>query len=295
MLASRNGGRIRSIERSTLTERAKTMAARLTASPPLARPTLRERFERDGFVRITGALTDAEVTRYRRAVDRVTAEHGSEGTMLHRLAFLGDDRSFVNLLDHRATLPMVRQVLGDNIHCYHCHLDVHPGAETPRGVWLWHQDGGVMNRDLETSPRPRLSVKVAFFLSDVSIPGRGNLVVLPGSQRTDRMEPPADGSNDLPGAQPILAAAGDAVMFDRRLWHMRSPNTSAVTRRVLFLAYAYRWIRPRDDMPIPTDVVSAASPDQRQLLGIADAAIDHWSLGEPPALAHATPSSGPAR
>ncbi|HVD69487.1 MAG TPA: phytanoyl-CoA dioxygenase family protein [Actinomycetota bacterium] len=273
------------------------MAARLTAIPPLARPTLRDRFERDGSIRIPGALTDAEVARYRRAVDRVAAAHASEG-MLHRLAFLGDDPTFVNLLDHRATLPLVRQVLGDNIHCYHCHLDVHPGAETPRNVWLWHQDGGVVNRDLETSPRPRLSVKVAFFLSDVSIPGRGNLVVLPGSQRTDRMEPPADGSNDLPGAQPILADAGDAVMFDRRLWHMRSPNTSAFTRSVLFLAYTYRWIRPRDDMPMPSDVVAAASPAQRQLLGIADAAIDHWSLGEPPALAaraHATPSSGPAR
>ena len=155
-----------------------------------------------------------------------------------------------------------------------------------------------MNRDLETSPRPRLSVKVAFFLTDVSVPGRGNLVVLPGSQRTDHVEPPADGSNDLPGAQPILAAAGDAVVFDRRLWHMRSPNTSAHTRKVLFLAYAYRWIRPRDDMPIPADLVATASPAQRQLLGIADATIDHWSLGEAPALsatAQATPSSGPAR
>ena len=274
------------------------MTAPLTAIPPLARPTLRERFERDGFVRITGALTDAEVRRYRRAVDRVATEHGSEGTMLHRLAFLRDDPSFVKLLDHRSTLPLVRQVLGDNIHCYHCHLDVHPGVEAPRDVWLWHQDGGVVNRDLETSPRPRLSVKVAFFLSDVSRPGRGNLVVLPGSQRTDRMEPPADGSNDLPGAQPILAAAGDAVMFDRRLWHMRSPNTSHITRRVLFLAYAYRWIRPRDDMPIPADVVAATSAAQRQLLGFAEAAVDHWSLGEPPALtarAHATPSSGPGR
>ncbi len=41
------------------------------------------------------------MTRYRRAVDRVAAEHGSEGTMLHRLAFLGDDPTFVKLLDHR--------------------------------------------------------------------------------------------------------------------------------------------------------------------------------------------------
>ena len=260
------------------------MAARLTSLPPLARPTLRERFEREGFVRIEGALSAEEIRRYTRAVDRVYTEQGSKGEALHRLAFLGDHPDFVKLLDHRAVLPLVMQVLGANIHCYHCHLDVHPGREAPRDAWLWHQDGGILNRDLETSPRPRLSVKIAFFLSDVSEPARGNLVVLPGSQLTDQIAQPADRSNDLPGAQPILARAGDAVMFDRRLWHMRSPNTSELTRKVLFLAYAYRWIRSRDDMPIPDDVLETATPAQRQLLGIADTEVDRWMLGAPPAL-----------
>jgi ectoine hydroxylase len=260
------------------------MAARLSAIPAPAPMTPRERFERDGFVRIEGALSPGEVERYRGAADQVYERIGTAGAPLHRLAFLGEDPGFVNLLDHRSTLPLVVQVLGDNIHCYHCHLDVHPGPEAARDVWLWHQDGGVINRDLETSPRPRLSVKVAFFLTDVSIPGRGNLVVLPGSHRTDRIEPPAGGSNELPGAQQIVARAGDAIMFDRRLWHMRSPNASEVTRKVLFLAYAYRWIRPRDDMALPEETLAAASPVQRQLLGIADGAADHWLLGAAPAL-----------
>ena len=254
--------------------------APLAPDPGLRRLT----FEQDGYVTIPGALSPVEVERYRGAVDRVHAREGTAGAPLHRLAFLCEDPVFVGLLDHRSTLPFVMQVLGDNIHCYHCHLDVHPGPEEPRDVWLWHQDGGIVNRDIETSPRPRLSVKVAFFLSDASIPGRGNLVVLPGSQRNDRIERPADNGNELNGALPILASAGDAVVFDRRLWHMRSPNVSEVTRKALFIAYAYRWIRARDDMPIPDDVLASATPVQRQLLGIAESAVDHWSLGSAPAL-----------
>ena len=39
----------------------------------------------------------------------------------------------------------------------------------------WHQDGGRQNREIKTAPRPRLSVKLAYWLSDVSEPGRGNL------------------------------------------------------------------------------------------------------------------------
>ncbi len=241
-------------------------------------------FEHDGFVTIPGALTSSEVARYRTAVDAVYEREGTVGSPLHRLAFLPDDARFIELLDHRATLPVVRQVLGDNIHCYHCHLDVHPGPEVPRDAWLWHQDGGIVNRDIETSPRPRLSVKVAFFLSDVSGPGRGNLVVLPGSHRTDVVEQPEDRSNTLPGQLPIVANPGDAVIFDRRLWHMRSPNRSTITRKVLFLAYTFRWIRPRDDMPIPSEVLERLTPTQRQLLGFADAAVDHWALGERPPL-----------
>jgi ectoine hydroxylase len=39
----------------------------------------------------------------------------------------------------------------------------------------WHQDGGRQNREIETTPRSRLSVKLAYWLSDVSEPGSGNL------------------------------------------------------------------------------------------------------------------------
>ena len=145
---------------------------------------------------------------------------------------------------------------------------------------MWHQDGGVQNRDLETRPRPRLSVKVAYFLTDLGRPGRGNFVVLPGSHRLDAIDRPIDDGNDVPGAVPILAGPGDAVVFDRRLWHMRSENRSAITRKALFYAYTYRWIRPRDDLRVPPERLPALSPVRSQLLGAGTGAIGHWMPGE---------------
>jgi ectoine hydroxylase len=65
-------------------------------------------------------------------------------------------------------------------------------------------------------------------------------------------------------------------VFDRRLWHMRSPNCSRLTRKALFYAYTYRWIRPRDDLHIPASLRHLVTPVRAQLLGAADNAIDYW-------------------
>lgn len=242
----------------------------------------RQAFERDGYLLIEGALPSAQVGPLIEAVDRAWAgQRGVRDTgiaePLHLLAFCGLDARFLELLDHPSTLPLVVDLLGPNIFMYHCHLDVHPpepeGAAVP---WMWHQDGGVQNRDLETDPRPRLSVKVAYFLTDVSELGRGNFVVLPGSHRRNRIQRPQVDHTDLPGATPILAHPGDAVLFDRRLWHMRSRNRSMLTRKVLFYAYTYRWIRPRDELTVRPELFGEITPVRAQLLGAGAAAIDFW-------------------
>ena len=242
------------------------------------RSRLRAGFERDGFVLIEGALSADELGRLTAAVDRVhRAERGTRGGPLHLLAFCGRDAAFLELLDHPRTLPLVVETLGTNVFMYHCHLDVHP-PEAPdlAGPWMWHQDGGVVNRDLEGSPRPRLSVKVAYFLTDLSEPGRGNFVVLPGSHLANAIDRPPGDDNELPGAMPVLARAGDAVLFDRRVWHMRSPNLSRATRKALFYAYTFRWVRARDDLQVRADLLSRITPVRAQLLGGGGSAIDFW-------------------
>jgi ectoine hydroxylase-related dioxygenase (phytanoyl-CoA dioxygenase family) len=254
----------------------------LTSSTVASRGPLLDAFDRDGYVLLEGALGPEEVERLLAGVDRTWTQHRggvpptSGAAALHLLAFCGREAPFLELIDHPATLPLVVELLGPNIFMYHCHLDVHPPEPEVRRTWMWHQDGGVMNRDLESDPRPRMSVKLAYFLTDVSEPGRGNFVVLPGSHRRNAIERPPDDDNDLPGAEPILACPGDAVLFDRRLWHMRSPNRSERTRKALFYAYTYRWIRQRDELHVRPDLLDRVTPARAQLLGAGADAAHFW-------------------
>jgi hypothetical protein len=233
-------------------------------------------FERDGYLRVPGALSAAEVARHRAAL---TGLHHGSGPM-HTLGAVAACPAMLPLVDHPSTFGLICSLLGWNVHVYHSHLDIHPPV--PVGLaerFVWHQDGGRQNVDLETDPRARLSVKVAFWLSDLTEPGRGNLRVIPGSHRTNTLDRPP--TPDVPwpepeGAVDVLAEPGDALLFDRRLWHARSENRSAFVRRAVFVAYTYRWIVSRD--PRPSDQ-GGLTPIQRQLLGLDHPeGDDAWGL-----------------
>jgi ectoine hydroxylase len=230
------------------------------------------RLEQQGLVVLPGALGPSERVELLAAVDDVHRHRG--GGRLHELAFVREDERFVTLLDHPAVLPLLVEVLGWNIYMYHCHLDVHPPLVEPP-TWRWHQDGGRQNVELE-SPRPRLSLKVAWFLTDVLAAEMGALWVVPGSHRDDTLARPTDGGVRPPGAEPVLVEAGTAVVFDRRLWHARGDNTSRSKRKALFYAYTYRWIRARDELALPSAFLERLDPVRRQLLGVGTSAIGHW-------------------
>lgn len=238
----------------------------------------RAEFERDGFTVLRGALTADEAARYAEALDRVylAAEAAGQiglGGSLHQLSAVAHCPEAAGLIDHPATFPYVWSILGWNIHVYHSHLDVHPPLRRPRPYrFEWHQDGGRQNREIETDPRPRLSVKLAYWLSDVSQPGRGNFKVVPGSHRSNWIDGPPRRDMEWPeppGAVEVTAAPGDVVLFDRRLWHARSDNHSYLTRKAMFFGYTYRWIAMRDDNDAiwPTALGDQLSPVRRQLLG----------------------------
>jgi ectoine hydroxylase-related dioxygenase (phytanoyl-CoA dioxygenase family) len=233
----------------------------------------------DGFAVIRAALAPAQVARAVAALERVyRSDRGRSGGRVHVLGGIGRDDAFLDLVDHPAVLPLVSRELGWNIHVYHCHLDVTPpGAEAP--PWGWHQDGGRQNVDLDGDPRPRMSLKVAWWLSDVSEPGRGNMLVVPGSHTRNRLSRDVEPA----GAVPLLACRGDAVVFDRRLWHSRSANRSRYTRRAVFLAYTYRWVRQRDDLGVDAGRLARLPPARRRLLGDGESPQSFWGLGGEPA------------
>jgi ectoine hydroxylase len=251
----------------------------------------RAAFERDGFLVLPGVLSGAEVGFYSAALDRVYQEQRAAGSVapggaMHLLSAVANCPEAVRLIDHPRTFGLVWSVLGWNVHIYHSHLDVHPPIAARRPFrYEWHQDGGRQNCEIETDPRPRLSVKLAFWLSDVSATGRGNLKVWPGSHLRNRIEGPPRRDiawPDPPGAAEVCVNPGDVVFFDRRLWHARSDNYSQVTRKAVFFGYTLRWIAIRDDVRAlhASPQFEQLSPVRRQLLGGIGASGDGRADGD---------------
>ena len=225
-------------------------------------------FERDGFLQVSNVLPVDLVRALETATDCIELpSEPKESYVL--LDFIGKDDVFLELLDWPLTFPKVLGILGWHIQLYHSHIVVTPplsdeNHHTTRRLG-WHQDTGRLNIELEGNPRPRVSLKVAYFLTDTSEPDHGNFTVVPGSHLRNELDLPEDGS-DPPDAQEIRAKPGDAVFFDRRIWHAAGRNRSSIARKVLFYGYSYRWLKPRDNMTV-AHYMDRSDPIRRQLLG----------------------------
>jgi ectoine hydroxylase len=270
-----------------------TAAENTTSAVPMTAEQ-RASFDRDGYLIIRGALGPDEAAAAREAIDRVYASIARAGSLgpdgsMHLLSAVANCPEVAGLIDHSATFPCVWSVLGWNIHVYHSHLDVHPPVRVRMPFRFdWHQDGGRQNREVETTPRPRLSVKVGYWLSDVSEAGRGNLKVVPGSHLMNWIDGPPRRDIQWPdpeGAIEVTAGPGDAVFFDRRIWHARSRNYSGHTRKAVFFGYTYRWTAIRDDIaPMQaSDWFGRLTPIQQQLLGGAEDLGGDHAWGHDPA------------
>ena len=242
-------------------------------------PEERGRFDQQGFLVVPDVLDVATVERLIHAVDGLTNRwrpvyERDRGLKSHHplnvLDFIGQHDDFLPLIDLPQTFMKVVDILGWHIQLYHSHMIVTPPLPDdyePHTARLgWHQDSGRLNLDIESSPRPRISLKVGFFLTDTKQPDRGNFHVIPGSHHTNALSMPDDDATEHPDAIPLLVGPGDAVIFDRRLWHSGGRNFSAVTRKVLFYGYSYRWLKPRDDMTV-AHYMERSDSIRQQLLG----------------------------
>lgn len=232
----------------------------------------RAHFETQGFLVVEDALDAERIQALTKETDAIYAKRLADGvdpsSALFYPNFIPDSPLFADLVDYEKIFPKVWGILGWNIYLYHAHLIVTPPTGKPKDdkTFGWHQDSGRVNQEMESHPRPRLSLKVAYFLSDTSEEGRGNFWILPGSHLSDTLDLPGDRIGQPEGAIPVRVKPGTAVFFDRRLWHTASPNRSDVTRKILFYGYGYRWIRTKDDMTV-SSLWKSSSPIRQQLLG----------------------------
>lgn len=244
-------------------------------SPVLLTDEQRQRFDRDGFLVLRDALPQEFVSRLIEAADRLfdagVAKDGLSARHHWQMRnCLPADPVFRELVDYPTVLPIVTGLLDWDLHLITSHLIVRPPS--PPGTTDhfkgegWHRDGGQSARQM-AEPHPRLFLKVAYFLSDQSGTGRGNTMVVPGSNRLTG--PPAQ-APDAPhpyGAIEITGKPGDAFLFEQRCWHAVGPNYSNITRKTLFMGYGFRWVRAMDYFAPYTDLFPECTPVQRQLLG----------------------------
>ncbi len=230
-------------------------------------------FQRDGYLVIPNALGKGALARLLKVVDRLDErERGrlelAPGDMMSRFSVIRFDPAFLELVSWVWTFPKVWGILGWNIQLYISHLVVYPpetwGGQQCRAP-VWHQDSGRPVLELER-PAPRLSVKVAYWLTDTHGGGRGAMEVIPGSHRLDAPPPECD-DPEWDGRFLLEASPGDAVIFDRRLWHRHGKNTSDMVRKALFFGYSYRWLRALDYSAMPEALLERCDPVLRQLLG----------------------------
>lgn len=233
-------------------------------------------FERDGFFVMHHALPPDKVEHFREVTRDVVEEHKRvQGIAAERyhgvLDFIGQRDALLELVDWYRTLPKVWGILGPDIKLYHT-----VGMQTPPSAkftgdthnqWAnWHTDTGNLTRDLAFGDYvPRISLKVGYVLSDLPETGMANFTCLPGSHKS-RNFPLSVRDRLTNDAVQVTAKAGDAIIFDRRLWHTPTVNVSNTTRYIIFNGYSYRWLANRDEQQID-HLLHRASPIQKQLLG----------------------------
>lgn len=228
----------------------------------------KQQFEEQGYLLVPRALSNKQIERLCIALDRLTADEPNQN---HNTAdILGKSDAFLDLIDLPTVLPKVRALLGENIWVNHSHFNINQPSvndelRSRTTGYGWHRDGGAINSDVPP-PAPLLSIKVGFYLTDLSQGDRGQTHIIKGSHKTDEKVP---GMHEMPlQAEPLRVNAGTAIMYDRRTIHsLWSPNKSDITRKVVFVQYAFRWISALDAMSVE-HLREQCSPLRLQLLGL---------------------------
>lgn len=250
----------------------------------------RQSFDRDGFLVVRNVLDRETVDRLTEAGDRLAGNFLHKPQLLEKPEYnhldlrpgLFTEEAMFELLAHEPTVPYVVQLLSPNIHLHSTALiykrPSHGSISFRRG---WHRDIRIP-KDLGHEFLPRVGIKVCYCLTEFHQPNSGMTLLARGTHlRTEPLELPKGGV-DPRGVElvDLQVNAGDAFLFDNRLFHTAAPNLSDRTSKVLMYGYAYRWMKQEVYLETPEPKLLAKSdPVQRQLLGFyRDIDTPPWAL-----------------
>ena len=255
------------------------------------KPEQRQAFLRDGFLVIPDALEAEAVDRLVEASDRL-AESFLKKPKLHdrpeynhldlRPGILREEALFA-LIDNSSTVPLVVQLLSPNIHLHSTTL-IYKRPENPNAASFrrgWHRDIRIP-RDLGHQSLPLVGIKVCYCLTDFHQSDCGMTVMARGTHLRTKALAIQKGHVDPSDVEvcDLRLNAGDALLFENRIFHTASPNRSDSVSKVLMYGYSYRWMKPEVYLDVPDKrYLDKANPIVHQLLGgYRDVDTPPWAL-----------------
>ncbi len=246
-------------------------------------PDQRQSFDDNGYLVVPSALSTAEVDALTQISDRMIEQfERTEGQpYVQRRPGIVQEPAFHPLLAHDATLPLVVQLLSPNIHLHTTAIiykfPEERGGASARG---WHRDIG-LTQDLGHAHSVRAGIKVGYCLTDFHEPQSGFTLFAPGSHKLPTPLPIPSGQVDPEGAVDLHLNAGDAFLFENRVYHTSAPNLSQRISKVIIFGYSYRWMGGRRDNMEQVwpdhSVLEPLDEIRKQLLGGACDALDMWA------------------
>lgn len=251
----------------------------------------RQSFDEDGFLVVRDAvdrqtveqLVEAGDRRARSFLDKPEVLSKEEYNHLDLRPGLLKEKALFSLVTHSPTVPLVVQLLSPNIHLHSIALIYkrpvsQDGSPFRRG---WHRDIRIP-KDLGHRDLPRVGIKVCYCLTDFHKPNSGMTLFARKSHLSSEALTIPKGEIDPKNVEvcDLTLNAGDAVLFENRVFHTAAPNRSDRVSRVLMYGYAYRWMKPEVYLDTPDEqLLAKADPITRQLLGgYRDVDTVPWAL-----------------
>ena len=180
-------------------------------------------------------------------------------------------------------MPLVVQLLSPNIQLHSLTL-IYKRPVNPDGVPFrrgWHRDIRIP-KDLGHRDLPRVGIKICYCLTDFHKPNSGMTLFARKSHLSPEALKIRKGTIDPEDVEvcDLTLNAGDAVLFENRIFHTAAPNRSDRVSKVLMYGYAYRWLKPEVYLETPDEtLLQKADPIERQLLGgYRDVDTVPWAL-----------------
>lgn len=255
------------------------------------KPAQKKSFEEDGFLVIRQALDPKTNQAVLEACDRLAKPFLNKGKILNKPWYndldlrpgMMEEEALYNLVAHSPTVPLIAQLLTPNIHLHSTAL-TYKRPENPdyppyrRG---WHRDIRIP-WDLGHANLPVVGIKVCYCLTDFDKPDSGITIMARKSHlREEPLRIPHDkiDPEDLEVCD-LQLKAGDALLFENRIFHTATPNRSDRIAKRLIYGYAYRWMKPEIYLDtLDKKLIESADPITRQLLGwYRDIDTPPWAL-----------------